>query len=87
MKKMPLFFQLIINRNIILKNQVMLFIVEKIMALILGSSSAFYIGKKFLSQNKSYSNPTNDYESPPYILTGSEYFTLEELEVYNVYIE
>ena len=52
-----------------------------------GSNSAFYIGNKFLSQNKSYSNPTNDYESPPYILTGSEYFTLEELEVYNVYIE
>ena len=52
-----------------------------------GSSSAFYIGNKFLSNNSSYSNPSNDYESPPYTLTGSERFTLEELEVYNVFIQ
>ena len=52
-----------------------------------GDSCPFYIGNKFLKQNTSYSNPSNDYNSPPYVLTGSEYFTLDELEVYKVYFE
>ena len=52
-----------------------------------GNSSAFYIGNKFLSQNSSYSNPSNDYKSPAYVLTGAEYFTLDELEVYKIDIE
>ena len=52
-----------------------------------GSNSAFYIGNKFLSQNSSYSNPSNDYKSPAYVLTGAEYFTLDELEVYKIDIE
>ena len=49
-----------------------------------GSNCPFYIGNKFLTQNTSYSNPSNDYNSPPYVLTGAQYFTLEELEVYKV---
>jgi hypothetical protein len=49
-----------------------------------GGSCPFYIGNKFFTQNTSYSNPSNDYNSPPYVLTGAEYFTLEELEVYKV---
>ena len=52
-----------------------------------GSNCPFYIGNKFLTQNTSYSNPSNDYNSPPYVLTGSQYFTLEELEVYKVKFE
>ena len=52
-----------------------------------GSNCPFYIGNKFLTQNTSYSNPSNDYNSPPYVLTGAEYFTLEELEVYKVKFE
>ena len=52
-----------------------------------GGNCPFYIGNKFLTQNTSYSNPSNDYNSPPYVLTGAEYFTLEELEVYKVKIE
>ena len=38
---------------------------------------------KFLHQNLNYS-PSNDYNSPAYILTGSQYFTLKDLEVYKV---
>ena len=49
-----------------------------------GASCPFYIGDKFLTQNTSYSNPSNEYNSPPYVFTGAEYFTLEELEVYKV---
>ena len=49
-----------------------------------GSNCPFFIGNKFLTQNTSYSNPSNDYNSPPYVLTGAQYFTLEELEVYKV---
>ena len=49
-----------------------------------GSYCAFFIGNKFLTNNTSYSNPSNDYNSPPYVLTGAEYFTLDELEVYKV---
>jgi hypothetical protein len=49
-----------------------------------GSYCPFFIGNKFLTQNTSYSNPSNDYNSPPYVLTGAQYFTLEELEVYKV---
>ena len=41
---------------------------------------------KFLHQNLNYSNPSNDYNSPVYILTGSQYYTLKELEVYKVEI-
>ena len=52
-----------------------------------GSNCPFYIGNKFLTQNTSYSNPSNDYNSPPYVLTGAQYFTLEELEVYKVNFE
>jgi len=52
-----------------------------------GGNCPFYIGNKFLTQNTSYSNPSNDYNSPPYVLTGSQYFTLEELEVYKVKFE
>ncbi len=52
-----------------------------------GGSCPFYIGNKCLTQNTSYSNPSNDYNSPPYVLTGAEYFTLEELEVYKVKFE
>lgn len=52
-----------------------------------GSNCPFYIGNKFLTQNTSYSNPSNDYNSPPYVLTGAQYFTLEELEVYKVKFE
>ena len=52
-----------------------------------GSNCPFYIGNKFLKQNTSYSNPSNDYNSPPYVLTGAEYFTLDELEVYKVNIQ
>ena len=54
---------------------------------IFGSSCPFYIGNNFLTQNASYSNPFNDYNSPPYVLIGAEYFTLEELEVYKVKFE
>ena len=49
-----------------------------------GDSCPFYIGNKFLTNNSSYSNPSNDYNCPPYVLTGAEYFTLDELEVYKV---
>ena len=49
-----------------------------------GSSCPFYIEGKCLHQNKNFSNPSNDFNSPPYILTGSQYFTLKELEVYKV---
>ena len=49
-----------------------------------GSSCPFYIGNKFLTNNSSYSNPSNDYNCPPYVLTGAEYFTVDELEVYKV---
>lgn len=52
-----------------------------------GSNCPFYIGNKFLTQNTSYSNPSNDYNSPPYVLTGAQKFTLEELEVYKVNFE
>ena len=52
-----------------------------------GSRSAFYIGNKFLSQNSCYSNQSNDYKSPSYVLTRAEYFTLDELEVYKIDIE
>ena len=52
-----------------------------------GSYCPFYIGNKFLKQNTSYSNPSNDYNSPPYVLTGAQYFTLDELEVYKVNFE
>ena len=52
-----------------------------------GDSCPFYIGNKFLTQNTSYSNPSNDYNCPPYVLTGAEYFTLDELEVYKVKFE
>jgi len=47
MTKMPLFFLLIINLNIILKNQVMLFIAEKIMALILVAIVLFILEINF----------------------------------------
>ena len=49
-----------------------------------GSNCPFYIGNKFLTNNSSYSNPSNDYNCPPYVLTGAEYFTVDELEVYKV---
>ena len=49
-----------------------------------GSNCPFFTAGKFLHQNLNYSNPNNDYNSPPYILTGSQYFTLKELEVYKV---
>ena len=49
-----------------------------------GDSCPFYIGNKFLTNNSSYSNPKNDYNCPPYVLTGAEYFTVDELEVYKV---
>ena len=52
-----------------------------------GDSCPFYIGNKFLTKNTSYSNPSNDYNCPPYVLTGAEYFTLDELEVYKVKFE
>ena len=52
-----------------------------------GGSCPFYIGNKFLTKNTSYSNPSNDYNCPPYVLTGAEYFTLDELEVYKVKFE
>lgn len=52
-----------------------------------GSNSPFYIGNKFLTQNSSYSNPDNDYKSPPYALTGAERYTLDELEVYTINFE
>ena len=52
-----------------------------------GDSCPFYIGNKFLKQNTSYSNPSNDYNSPPYVLTGAQYFTLDKLEVYKVNFE
>ena len=52
-----------------------------------GSNYPFFIGNKCLTQNTSYSNPSNDYNSPPYVLTGAQYFTLEELEVYKVKFE
>ena len=52
-----------------------------------GNSSAFYIANKFLRENSCYSNPENDYKSPPYVLTGGEYFTLDELEVYKIDME
>ena len=49
-----------------------------------GSNCPFFIGNKFLTNNSSYSNPSNDYNCPPYVLTGAEYFTVDELEVYKV---
>ena len=52
-----------------------------------GDSCPFFIGNKFLTQNTSYSSPSNDYNCPPYVLTGAEYFTLDELEVYKVKFE
>ena len=49
-----------------------------------GDGCPFYIGNKFLTNNSSYSNPSNDYNCPPYVLTGAQYFTVDELEVYKV---
>ena len=47
-----------------------------------GGGCPFYIGNKFLTNNSSYSNPSNDYNCPPYVLTGAEYFTLDEFNSY-----
>ena len=49
-----------------------------------GDNCPFYIGNKFLTNNSSYSNPSNDYNCPPYVLTGAKYFIVDELEVYKV---